>query len=256
MPEDVPLSVVVITKNEEGRIADCLESANWAKEIIVLDDFSTDKTVEIAKRYTPHVTQRIMDIEGRHRNHAYGLATCEWVFSLDADERFTPELKGEIAALIAGNPPLNGYTVPRRNHLGKRWLRHGGFYPSAQLRLFRKGHFQYEEAEVHPRAFLDTETGRLQSDLIHYTYRNLEDFVAKLNRQTTLETRKWVRDQRPMKIGKGLWRSVDRFYRTYVSKEGRKEGMLGFILAVLGGMYQFLTFSKYWLAKQQPCAKR
>ncbi|OGX39998.1 MAG: hypothetical protein A3C53_01845, partial [Omnitrophica WOR_2 bacterium RIFCSPHIGHO2_02_FULL_68_15] len=238
MPNPVPLSVVIITKNEEGRLADCLDSARWAAELIVMDDHSTDRTVEIARRYTDRVVTRRMEIEGTHRNAAYALATQEWVFSLDADERFTPALRDEIAALLAGNPPLNGYTVPRRNHLGPRWLRHGGQYPSRQLRLFRRGHFRYEEAEVHPRAFLDTQTGDLQGDLIHYSYRHLDDFVAKLNRQTALETRKWLRDGRPMTIRVGLWRTVDRFARTYWAKEGRKDGLLGFIMAILAGMYQ------------------
>ncbi|MBI4227230.1 MAG: glycosyltransferase family 2 protein [Candidatus Omnitrophica bacterium] len=252
MPTPVPLSVVVITKNEEGRLADCLESARWAAELIVVDDESTDRTVEIARRYTDRVVTRRMEIEGRHRNAAYALATQEWIFSLDADERFTPELREEITALLATAPPLNGYTVPRRNYLGRRWLRHGGQYPSRQLRLFRRGHFRYEEAEVHPRAFLDTETGSLDHDLMHYSYRDLGDFVGKLNRQTTLETKKWLRDGRPMGFRKGLWRTVDRFYRTYWSKQGRKDGMLGFIMAVLAGMYQFLTFAKYWTARFGP----
>ena len=250
MPTPVPLSVVVITKNEEGRLADCLKSVDWAAERIVVDDLSTDRTVEIARQHDARVEQRRMDIEGRHRNYAYGLASHDWILSLDADERVTPELRDEIAALIAAHPPLNGYTMPRRNYLGTRWLQHGGFYPSAQLRLFRKDHFRYEEAEVHPRAFLDTATGQLKGDLIHYSYRNLDDFVAKLNRQTTLEARKWVRDDRRMPTSKALWRAVDRFTRTYWQKEGRREGLLGFIMAILAGMYQFLSFAKYWAARR------
>lgn len=254
MQTPVPVSVVVITKNEEGRLADCLDSARWAAELIVVDDFSADRTVEIARRYTDRIVQRRMEIEGVHRNVAYGLASQEWVLSLDADERVTPQLRDEIAALLATNPPLNGYAIPRRNYLGSRWLQHGGFYPSAQLKLFRKGHFRYEEAEVHPRAFLDTETGALRHDLLHYSYRHLEDFVAKLNRQTTLEATKWVKDGRRMGIGKGLWRTVDRFARTYWGKHGYRDGMLGFIMAVMAGLYQFVSVSKYWVARH-PCAK-
>ncbi len=254
MPSPVPLSVVVITQNEEGRLADCLESVRWAAELIVLDDFSTDRTVAIARRFTDRVIQRKMDVEGRHRNFAYGLASQEWILSLDADERVTPELREEMIRLLEGSPVCHGYTIPRRNFLGRHWLRYGGFYPSPQLRLFRKGRFRYEEVEVHPRAFLDGDTGCLKNDLLHYSYRDLEDFVAKLNRQTTLEAKKWLRDGRSMGVGKGLWRTVDRFFRVYRGKEGYKEGLLGFIMAVLAGMYQFLSFSKYWLARQT-CAK-
>ncbi len=257
MSSTVPLSIVIITKNEEDRIAECLESVKWAKEIIVLDDDSTDRTQEIARHYTDRIITRTMDIEGKHRNFGYDQATQEWIFSLDADERVTPELKSAIETLIATNPPLNGYTVPRKNYLGKIWLKHGGFYPSRQLRLFRKGHFKYEEAEVHPRAFLDTETGILTGDVIHYSYRDLDDFTAKMGRQTTLEANKWVRDNRQMSTSKALWRTVDRFYRSYVGKKGYKDGLLGFIMAILGGMYQFLSYSKYWLeTKDAPCAKK
>lgn len=245
----VPLSVVVITKNEEERIADCLQSVQWAAERIVVDDFSTDRTVEIAHRYTDRVVQRKLEVEGIHRNAAYALASYPWILSLDADERVTPELQEELAALLAGEPALNGYTIPRRNFLGKHWIRYGGFYPSPQLKLFRKNHFRYEEVEVHPRAFLDSDTGSLRNDIVHYSYRNLEDFVAKLNRQTTLEAQKWVKDRRPMGVGKALWRTLDRSARTFWMKKGYREGLLGFILAALAGAYQFLSFSKYWHQK-------
>jgi hypothetical protein len=196
-----------------------------------------------------------MDVEGSHRNFAYSLASQEWILSLDADERVTPELREEITHLLENFPVLHGYTIPRRNFLGRHWLRHGGFYPSPQLRLFRRGRFRYEEVEVHPRAFLHGETGCLKNDLIHYSYRDLEDFMAKLNRQTTLEARKWSKDGRPMGVVQGLWRTIDRFFRVYRGKEGYKDGLLGFIMAILAGMYQFLSFSKYWLTGQT-CAKR
>ncbi len=254
MPETVPLSVVVITKNEAARLADCLESVRWAGEIVVVDDESTDATREIARGYTDRVLTRKMEVEGRHRNFAYAQARHDWVLSIDADERVTPELRDEILQLLRGAPPCKGYTVPRRNYIGRRWVRHGGWYPSPQLRLFQKDSFRYEEAEVHPRAFMNGPSGTLRNDLIHHSYRDLGDVVAKLNRQTTLEARKWVRDGRPMGAGKALWRAVDRFVRTYWGKKGSRDGTLGFIVAVCGGMYQFLSFSKYWL-ELRSCAK-
>ena len=245
----VPLSVVVITKNEESRLKECLDSVVWAGEIVVVDDESTDRTLEIARRYTDRILQRKMDIEGRHRNFAYAQARYAWVFSLDADERVTPELRDEITALLRGEPPCAGYTVPRRNFIGSRWVRHGGWYPSPQLKLFRKDRFRYEESEVHPRVFMDGDCGQLTGDLIHYSYRNIEDFVAKLNRQTTLEARKWIRDGRKMSVGRALWRTVDRFCRTWWTGQGHRDGDLGFAVAVFAGFYQFLSFAKYWHAK-------
>ena len=245
MSDKAPLSVVVITKNESERIADCLKSVEWAKEIIVLDDFSTDNTVEIAKRFTDRVTQRAMDIEGKHRNYAYGLASSEWVLSLDADERVTPELRDEIIELLKNNPQDNGYTIPRKNFMGKVWVRYGGMYPSAQLRLFRKDKFKYDElAEVHPQAYMSDPRGNLKNDILHYTYRDFTDAIAKLDRQTDLEAKKWFREKRKVGVFGTTRKMIDRFWRAYFKKQGRKDGVIGLFLAVNSGMYQFLTFAK------------
>ncbi len=256
MSEKIPLSVVVITKNESNRIADCLKSVDWAKEIIVLDDFSKDNTVEIARRFTDRVYQRTMDIEGRHRNYAYSLATFEWVLSLDADERVTPELRDEIIALFRDGPSCNGYTIPRKNFMGDIWVRYGGMYPSAQLRLFRKGEFRYDEqAEVHPQAYMKDPRGALKNDILHYTYRDFTDAIAKLDRQTDLEAKKWFRERRRVGVLGTLRKMVDRFCRVYFSKQGHKDGVIGLFLAVNSGMYQFLSFAKYWEMKKQAASK-
>lgn len=255
MPDKVPLSVVVITKNEASRLRDCLKSVDWADEIVVVDDRSTDGTPDIAREFTPNVSSREMDIEGRHRNHAYALAKHEWVLSLDADERVTPELRDEIAALLKKGPDCNGYAIPRRNFVGDFWARHGGMYPSAQLRLFRKDKFRYDEqAEVHPQAYMPDPRGNLQNDVLHYTYRDFTDAIAKLDRQTDLEAKKWFRENRRVGVLSALRKSVDRFWKSYFGKKGHKDGVVGLFLAVNSGMYQFLSFVKYWQMKQN--AKR
>ena len=255
MSEKVPVSVVVITKNESGRVSDCLKSVDWVKEIIVLDDFSTDNTIEIAKRFTDRVYQRAMDIEGKHRNYAYSLASCEWILSLDADERVTPSLRDEITHLLTGNPSCNGYTIPRKNFMGDVWVRYGGMYPSAQLRLFRKGEFRYDEqAEVHPQAYMKDPRGALKNDILRYTYRDFTDVIAKLDRQTDLEAKKWFREKRTVGIFGTLMKMIDRFCRAYFSKQGHKDGVIGLFLAVNSGMYQFLSFAKYWeMNKNEKC---
>ncbi|MBI4352885.1 MAG: glycosyltransferase family 2 protein [Candidatus Omnitrophica bacterium] len=251
MNEKIPLSVVVITKNEEARIAECLESVRWAAEIVVVDDVSTDKTVETAGRYTDRVFQRAMDVEGKHRNYAYSLASNEWVLSLDADERVTPELRDEIAELFQKGPACNGYAIPRKNFVGRTWARHGGMYPSAQLRLFRKDKFRYDElAEVHPQAYMPDPRGALKNDILHYTYRDFTDAIAKLDRQTDLEARKWFREGRKAGTLGILRKMIDRFWRAYFSKKGYKDGVIGLFLAVNSAMYQFLSFVKYWELKR------
>jgi len=241
----ISLSVVVLTKNEESNIAECLESAKWVDEVIIVDDQSTDKTIEIAKRYTDKIFIKKMDIEGRHRNWAYALARNTWVLSLDADERVTVELKREIEDVISKETIYNGFTIPRRNFIGNYWVKYGGWYPSPQLRLFKKDKFKYEEVSVHPRAFMDEPCGHLKKDLIHYSYKNLEDFLYKLNNQTTREAQKWFEHKKPMRLGRFLWRTMDRFIRTYIGRKGYKDGFFGFIVAFNAGLYQFISYLKY-----------
>lgn len=251
MEDKIPVSVVVITKNESDRIFECLKSVQWAREIIVLDDNSTDNTVQIARDFTDKVFTREMDIEGKHRNYAYSLATNEWVLSLDADERVTPALRDEITSVLKKGPTCNGYTIPRKNFMGSTWVRYGGMYPSAQLRLFRKDKFKYDElAEVHPQAYMLDPRGELKNDILHFTYRDFTDAIAKLDRQTDLEARKWFRENRRVGVFGVIRKMIDRFWRAYIKKEGHKDGVIGLFLAVNSGMYQFLSFAKYWELKR------
>ena len=251
MEAQVPLSVVILAKNEAGRIRDCLASVAWADDRLVVDDESTDDTVRIAESLGARVVRRKMDVEGRHRNWAHAQAKHEWVLSLDADERVTPELAEEIRGVVHNGAPTPLYAIPRRNYIGATWLQHGGWYPSAQVKLFKKSAFRWEETTVHPRAIADANAGTLRHDLIHYSYRDLADFVQKLNRQTTLEAEKWLADGRRMTFGKALWRTVDRAWRSYIGKQGYRDGFLGLFVAVMGGLYQFLSYAKYWEATQR-----
>ncbi|MBU0571242.1 MAG: glycosyltransferase family 2 protein [Candidatus Omnitrophica bacterium] len=241
-----PVSVVIITKNEEGNIKECLESASWADEIIVVDDESTDATREIAKQYTDKVFIRKMENEGRHRNWAYQQASNDWILSLDADERITNELLSEITALLAGKPEFKAYTIPRRNYIGDHWLRWGGEYPAPQLRLFLKNEFKYEEAEVHPRAFMDGDSGHLKTDIIHYSHRDITDYLRSLNSHTTLEARKWYLSGRKMTMAHAVWRMLDRcFYRRLLRKKGYRDGIYGLTVAIFSGFYQIVSYLKY-----------
>jgi hypothetical protein len=124
-------------------------------------------------------------------------------------------------------------------------VRHGGWYPSPQLKLFRKEKFRYEEVAVHPRAFLEGVCGHLKGDIIHYSYKDFEDFWAKMNRQTSWEARKWFDQGKPMRLGRFLWRTFDRFFRSYLGKRGFKDGLVGFVVAFNAGLYQIWSYLKY-----------
>lgn len=240
-----PISVVVLTKNEEANIADCLFSVKgWADEIIVVDDFSTDKTVELANKYADKVLINQMKVEGTHRNWAYAQAKNEWVLSLDADEQVTSDLKKEIDEVLQSTDCVC-FSVPLRNYIGTHWVRHGGWYPAAKVRLFKKSKFKYEEVEVHPRVFTEGKCGHLKSDIIHKGYPDFEHFLASVNRQTTLEARKWINTNRKMSLGKASWRTIDRFFRIYFGKKGYKDGLVGFMVALFASLYQILSYAKY-----------
>jgi len=241
------LSVVTIAHNEEARIESCLKSTEgWRDEHIIVDDYSTDRTVELARKYTDKIFQRKMDIEGAHRNWAYQKARNEWVLSLDADEQVTEELKKEISEAISGNTEFNAYSIPLKTYIGDYWVQHGGWYPAGKLRLFKKSMFRYEEAGVHPRIILEGKCGHLTKDIIHKGYKDFQDLFQGLNAQTTLEAEKWFNEKRKIGILKMLWKACDRFFRSYLRKQGFRDGIVGFVIAVHGALYQIFSYAKYW----------
>lgn len=247
MQSKIPLSVVVITKNEQVNIDVCLGSVNdWADEVIVVDDFSTDETVKFAERYTDKIFQRRMKVEGIHRNWAYGQARNEWVLSLDADEMVTSKLRNEIEKILSTQTGHNAFSIPLKNYIGNYWVRHSGWYPARKLRLFKKDLFKYEEVGVHPRVFLTGTCGELNGDIVHKGYPDFGHFLDSLNRQTTLEAQKWIDTNRRMSFLHAFRRTVDRFFRTYLRKKAYKDGFIGFMIAVFASLYQIMSYAKYW----------
>lgn len=246
MNKKIPLSVVIVAKNEEKNIHSCLSSVcDWADEVILVDDESTDKTVLISESLGAKVLRRKMDNEGRHRNWAYSQAKNEWVLSLDADERVSEELKAEISCILNERTNYVAFSIPLRSFIGERWIRYGGWYPAAKVRLFKKNKVRYEEVEVHPRIFIDGECGHLKSDIIHKNKENFEDFVNSINHQTTLEAKKWINSNRKMSLLHALWRTADRFFRRFIRKKGYKDGFYGFMIAFFDSFYQILSYAKY-----------
>jgi len=244
MEANIPISVIVLTKNEQACISECLDSVKWADEIIVVDDESTDRTIEMVRRYTDKVFIKKMDVEGRHRNWAYAKARNNWILSLDADEKVSDALKKEIA-LVINSLDFVAFSIPLRNYIGNYWVRYGGWYPASKVRLFRKDKFKYEEVEVHPRVFIDGKCGHLRSDIIHKGYPDLEHFLNSVNRQSSLEAIKWINTNRRMSLPHAFWRAADRFFRRYLRKKGYKDGLYGFIIAYFDSLYQILSYAKY-----------
>ncbi|MBI4398031.1 MAG: glycosyltransferase family 2 protein [Candidatus Omnitrophica bacterium] len=249
--EKAPVSICIIAKNEERRLPDCLASVRWADEVVVLDDDSVDKTIEVAKNFGAKVLSRKMDIEGRQRNFAYAGARNAWVLSLDADERVTPELAEQIKKAVQSPNGYAAFSIPIRTFIGSRWISGAGYYPAPKVRLFLKDKFRYEEAGVHPRMLLDGKCGSLQGDILHYSCRNFGEFLGKLNRETALEAEKWIEDGRKVSLAGILRKTVDRFLKNYFLKGGWKDGFQGFLMSYFHSLYQLMSYAKYWEMKQK-----
>lgn len=245
----IPLSVVVITKNEEANIERCLKSASFADEIVVVDSYSTDKTIEKASHFTNKIHKRIMDVEGTHRNYAYGLASSEWILSIDADEEISTDLKNEIIDLLMNEGKAGQcdvHSIPIKTFVGDIWAKDAGWYPAPKVRLFRKGKFRYDDAEVHPRTYYEGKCGHLKGDILHYAYKDLSDIYSNLNEQSTLQAQEWFREGRKFRALRFVRTSFDRFLKKYFLKGGYKGGILGFVLSASDGIYQFMSYSKLW----------
>jgi len=238
------VSVVVLTHNSSSKLKDCLESAKWSNDIIIVDDNSSDNSIEIAKEYTDRIYTRKWDNEGVHRNYAYSLARNDYILSLDSDERVTPKLRDEILLLSDNGFLYDCYNIPHRNYIGDRWIRYGGWYPNAKLKLFKKRLPIYKEEEYHPPAVILGERKTLKNEIIHLCYNDYADMISKVNHQTNFEARKWFRDKRKMSLARAIRKTIDRFLKAFILKQGFRDGFLGFMMAGLGGFYQILSYAK------------
>jgi len=183
-----PVSVLVPTLDEELNLPDCLDSVAWADEVFVVDSYSRDRTVQIARERGAHVVQHPFESYSRQKNWALDTLPFRnpWVLIVDADERVTPELKCEMETVLP-NADCAGYYLNRRVIFLGRWIRHAGWYPNWNLRLFRHQLGRYDGREVHEHVVLDGPAGYLRNDLLHLDRRGLEAFVARHNRYSTLE---------------------------------------------------------------------
>ncbi|HWR44305.1 glycosyltransferase family 2 protein [Sporomusa sp.] len=236
------LSVLILAKNEEQRIADCIKSASFADEIIVIDDYSTDNTVTIATELGARVVQRGLDGNwGEQQTFAILQATTDWIFFLDADERINLPLREEIEKAVALNERV-AYRTPRLNHLMGYPLRHGGWYPDYVPRLFPRDSVRFEGL-VHPAPVYSLALKTCKSPIIHYTYSSWEQYFNKLNVYTKLAAEKnALKGKQVNFLGDIVLRPMFAFIKLYILRAGWRDGKAGFILAVF---HYFYTMAKY-----------
>jgi glycosyltransferase involved in cell wall biosynthesis len=238
------LSVVIVTLNEEERIRACLDSVAWADEIVVVDSESQDKTVQMAREVTDHVLVRPWPGYAAQKSFAVAQARGEWILSLDADETVSPALRADIERVLRDDGPAAGYSVPRRNIFWGAWVRHGGLYPDWQLRLFRRGHGTFGPRAVHESVEVDGPVERLAGHLEHRSYRDVEDFVTRANRYSSLAAEEWIASGRRARMSDVLTRPLGRFLSMYVARGGFLDGWRGLLLAALYAYYVAMRSAK------------
>jgi len=241
------ISVCIVTFNEEDRILECLESVRWADEIIVVDSFSTDRTVEYARRFTDRIIQRPWPGHVAQKNFALDQAQCDWVLCVDADERVSPELAAEIQDVLrAPDRHEVGYTMPRKTFYLGRWIRHGGWYPDRKLRLVRRGTARWGGTDPHDRLHVRGPVEALKGDLLHYTYRDISDHLRTIDRFTSIAAREIHEAGGRHPLIRMLLHPPARFLRMYLLQFGFLDGVPGLLVAVLGSYYVFLKYAKVW----------
>jgi (heptosyl)LPS beta-1,4-glucosyltransferase len=240
------LTIVILTKNEEHNIADCIESVRWADKVVVFDSFSQDRTVEIAQALGASIIQHPFRNYAEQRNAALEAAKSQWVFFVDADERATPELAAEVRQAIEDETKV-GWWVPRHNYIFGRLTRHAGWFPDYQLRLLKRGHARYDPMrKVHEVVILDGQEGHLKNVLIHYNYDTLSQFLERQNRYTDYEARiLYAQSVRP-KWRNFVLQPLREFKRRYVSLQGWKDGFHGLLLSGLMAYYHFVMYVRLW----------
>jgi glycosyltransferase involved in cell wall biosynthesis len=241
------LTVITLTLNEERNIAECLESVRWADEILVIDSGSTDRTVEIARRYASRIISLPWKGYGAARNAGLDRAMGEWILWLDADERVTPELATEIREILsAEHSPAAGYSIARRAYFCGKWIRHCGWYPSRVVRLFRKSRGRFSETLVHERLQLDGPVARSHHDILHYTDPDLQHYFAKFNAYTSLAAEDMRAAGRRFHIRDVFIRPAFQFFKMYVLRLGFLDGMHGLVVCGASAAYVFAKYAKLW----------
>jgi glycosyltransferase involved in cell wall biosynthesis len=240
------LSVTLITRNEAADIGDALVSVAWADEIVVVDCHSTDDTVAIARRYTDRVVVREWPGYVDQKNYAASIASHDWILSLDADERVTPQLAAEIKATLAGLPAHAAYRIPRVTWHFARWIRSTDWYPDYQVRLYDRRAAHWTGRYVHEAVTAAGTVGQLNQELQHYAYRDIGDHLETLDRYTAYAARQMAESGRRAGLLQLAGHPPLAFLRNYIARGGFRDGTAGFIISVMNTVYVFLKFARLW----------
>jgi len=243
--DKLPISVVIIAGAEENNIEDCLKSVLWSNDIVVVNSFSKDKTVEIAKKYTERVYLKEWEGYSKQKAYSLSLAKNRWVLSIDADERVTFDLKQELESIIKSENILDGYYIPRKNYFLGKHIKSCGWHPGYQLRFFIKDKACLSDRKVHEAFLVDGKLGYLKEYLIHFTHPNIQHIIKKINEYSTLKA------EEKSLAKKAYWYNfiinpTAAFWQHYILRKGFKDGVHGFLVSIIHSLTNLLTYIKMW----------
>ena len=241
MERSIDISICMITHNEEKRLRRCLNSIQWAREIVLVDSGSQDQTLAIAKLFGCKIFEVPWRGYGPQKQFAVSKASFPWILSIDADEVVSPELRDEIAVMLK-NPTFNAYACPRKNYIGEKWIRYGGWYPDYIIRLFRKEEALMSSDKVHEKVLTNGGYGLLKNPLLHFTSGNLGERLEKESRYSLLKADQIKTENHPwLQL---FLRPIWKFLKLYFLQSGWRDGKIGFLLAATKGYGVLVTYAK------------
>jgi glycosyltransferase involved in cell wall biosynthesis len=238
------LSVTIITKNEEANIERALMSVPFADEIVVVDSGSSDNTCAIAKTYTDRVLFNEWPGHVKQKQFAVDAATHDWILSIDADEQVSDALADKIQKLMATDPDADAYEVNRRSNYLGQWIRHSGWYPDRRIRLFHRAKATWAGTDPHDWVICKGTTQKIDADLLHYPYRDVQDHLDTINRYTSIMAGRLYEKGRRASILDILFRPPFVFVKKMILKAGFLDGYAGFVIAVTSAVSVFFKYVK------------
>lgn len=247
------LSVILITRNEEANLEDCLASLDGiAQQLVIVDANSADRTVEIAQNYGATIASPSdWPGFGPQKNRALDLATGDWVLSIDADERLTPALKSEILTAIHHNAHVDCFAIPRLSWYCGRFIRHSGWSPDYVDRLFKRGTAHFSDDLVHERLIPRGSVAKLENPLLHYSFMNYSQVLQKLDRYSTASAQQAFAKGKTASPLKAVLHGAWAFIRTYIIRAGFLDGAQGFTLAISNAQGTYYRYIKLWHLHQE-----
>lgn len=242
------LSVVILTKNAQDKIKNCLESVKWADEIVIVDGLSTDRTLDICRRYTDKIIQSNFEGFGKERNKGAEAATGQWILELDADEVVTEAFRKKVTEILSSPEEFVGYKFRRKNFFLGHFMRFSGWYHYS-FHFFRKGFARYEGL-LHEKLLLNGKQGIIEEEIEHYPFDSISEFIKRQNRYTSITSgelfEKFANLPTRTIIYNLILKPFKLFWKFFIKKQGFRDGMHGFVFSILFAWVHFLNWAKYW----------